>query len=253
MCQPALAEYVRSELDGDIVSTLWPSMALHIETCSNCTAAYFTEFRQQGRQRSLSELQSLGERHRTASVLDQILSRPVANQRSVADADHGVVTKPSWREQIIEHGRIWLDQSSEQVRQVSVALGELLTPIQPNAATAGLMGGPPATGESTDGGSNQSRALSGIVDLPAQSGLEVKVMAEPMRATSSAAADAADPHYQVQVAVTPLDRLGDYSGIGVTLRWDDIVLSEETDATGIARFDQLQSSALSSMSLTVSV
>lgn len=258
VCQESLADYVRSELNGDNVSITLPLIAHHVETCDACTSLYFGEFRQQGRQRSLTELQALGERHRTATVLDQILAQAATGHvlsQDTGTAVQALTVEPTWRELLIQQGRLWLDQSSEQVRQLSVALGEVLTPIQPNAATAGLMSGTAAsTGPAGDG------TLSGVIDLPARSGLEVKVIAEPILSEAGSGTEAGsgedanmEPQYEVQVAVTLTEHLGDYSGVGVTMRWNQSVLSAETDAMGIARFGELDASSLPLMSLTITV
>ena len=76
-CLALLPDYARLQLTNQLADIAYPTVAWHIETCSDCQVAYFREFRIQGLAKPLPELQQVSRRARAAHALTQILTPPV--------------------------------------------------------------------------------------------------------------------------------------------------------------------------------
>jgi hypothetical protein len=221
-CQAKLADYVRLELDGQAAAQAYPEVAFHIETCDQCEAAYYREFRAQGQNKSLAELRQIGGRAQVVGALEQILAAPAPD--------------PSWRQIALDHGRAWLDQETGRWRQVWLSLATLGGGPRAAPALAGLM---------TDGIQEPSPVQESLDVAPIGADFEIKlnVVSEPT--------SAGEVLCRVDVALTLKNRFGDFSGAQVTLLWGDTAHTQQTDALGKVSFSGLPCNQLDFMSLMV--
>jgi hypothetical protein len=196
-----------------------------VETCAQCEAAYYREFRAQGQRKSVPELQQIGQRSLVAQVMQQIMS-PVGPQP---------IPDPGWYEIALAHGRAWLEQETGRWRQLMLSLATLSKLPQPRPALTGLMGADSAT-----------VSILGTIEITSpDQNFEIKlvVMADPTVADEEAC--------RVEVAISCQDRFGDFSGIAVTLWWGDSAQTRETNSLGKVYFSGLPCRQLSSMNLGV--
>jgi hypothetical protein len=224
-CQGLLAEYVREQLANEPVHQTYSEFAFHIETCPRCEAAYFREFRRQGLQKSLPELQQVGRRAAVATVMNQIL----ASVHEVHLLAAG--TQANWREVLLAAGRGWVDRASGAWQQVEIGLAGLVAPGSGLApALAGLQG--------TEHAPEPGRALT---VAPEGANFELHVGVTP----------AGEDECQIEAALTLYDRLGDYGGAEVTLLHGERTQRAITDSLGRVRFDGIASADLAELRLQV--
>lgn len=114
-CQTLLTEYVRLQLTNQSADATHPAVALHIESCPTCQAAYFREFRAQGLAQPLPALQEVGRRAGAARALDQILQRP------------GV----TWWQRMTEHLHRLTVEIPILVQETTAAFGNLPSGLAP--------------------------------------------------------------------------------------------------------------------------
>jgi hypothetical protein len=139
-----------------------------------------------------------------------------------------------WLEIALEQGRAWLDQGTERWRRLWLALPTLGRPLQPAPALAGLMNEMPISLPSYQGTTRVA---------PPEAHFELQLIVVP---------DPADPDLgRLEVALTLKDRFGDFSGVQVTLLWDDTAQRAVTDAQGEVVFTGLPLDQLPSMRLLV--
>lgn len=221
-CRAQIPDYVRSELGGEEAPERWPSVSQHLSTCPTCELKYFDEFRAQGLQRPLADLQRIGARGpQVTAGLQYILSPPpVSNQ--------------SWRQSATEHGSAWFDAVTGSLRQAQVWLGSLLQPDPWNPVLGGLLGA----------GDEEQQPLS-IQVASATGGVDLALRIAPRLQTNEAGDELAD----LEVRVTLHEHFGDYSGIGIDLLGPATTLSKTTDALGVVVFAGLRRRDLDAMQL----
>ena len=222
-CQDFLPEYVRRELANEPVEVLYPDVAFHIETCPTCEAAYYREFRRQGLAKPIANLQQVGRRASVASVLDQILTAPIEVQPQEI--------QPGWQQVALKYGRGWIEQATETWQQVEVFLSNLGTQQDavPALAMAGLQG---AESESA------ASATELLHIAPESANFELHITARRKKG-------------ELEVAVTLHERLGDFSGIEVTLMQNGLAQTATTDALGKVTFRNVPFDQLDAMRLVV--
>lgn len=221
-CQAQLAQYVREELANEPAELTHPAVTAHIESCAACEAAYYHEFRSQGRRRSLSELRQVGERSAVAGTLAHILSPAAPATENASD----------WRETAVEHGRAWFDRATGQMRQARLWLADLLQPPPMAPVLAGWQGQP------------ADEAESATLRVDVADGVELVMRLLP---TPAAQPDLAD----LQIAVSLPDRFGDYSGIQVTLQSPNESRSAVTDELGKVTFAGIVKSSITHMQVLI--
>lgn len=226
-CQTTLADYVRLELNGREVDQLYPDIAFHLETCEQCEAVYYREFRSQGRRKPVAELQQLGQRVGVAEVMQQIM--PPA-------APEPPAPKPGWVAKALEQGQAWLDEETDRWRQLWLSLPTLGRSLPPAPALAGLMTEIPVPLSSRQG-------VTWIAPAEAQFELQLAVKSDP----------AEQDRCQLEVAVTLKDRFGDFSGVKLTLLWGERAQLKVTDAQGEVTFSGLPVDQLPAMRLLVTL
>jgi hypothetical protein len=227
--QANLAEYVRLELSGQAADQVYPALAFHLEICQRCEAAYYREFRSQGQNKSLAELQQIGQRSQVAAVIQRI-----------APAEPVPVPDPSWGELALEYGRAWLEQETGQLRRVWLSLASLGDRLgqgavgQPAPALTGLMGT-----------TSVAPILGAMEVTPPDCEIKLVILTDP----NSTEAESC----QVEVAISLKDRFGDFSGLEVTLLWENSAQIRKTDDMGRVSFTGLPCERVGSMSLIVSL
>src|SRR4051812_7099222 len=91
-----LADYVRLQFEGRAADEAYPEIAFYIATFKECEAAYYREFRAQGKRKSTAELREVGQREQTAAVIQHI----AGNAAQVAP-------DPNWYEVVQGRLRAW--------------------------------------------------------------------------------------------------------------------------------------------------
>ncbi|MFN8496036.1 MAG: hypothetical protein U0350_51065 [Caldilineaceae bacterium] len=224
-----LVDYVRLELAGQAVGTLYPALTFHINTSPECLDAYYRELHQQS--------------------LAYVAARRAANQPTPASALVQTLlggdasaplppVSPNWIERVIEHGRAWLDQGATQWRQLQLSLAALQTDLNAPPLLTGMMGGHASTAHPQ---------IDSLHIAPEDSNFEVII---------SIASDPAfsDPaRCQLEVLLTLFERLGDYAGVGVTLWSPDRIDQAQTDAEGRVIFTGLRTAQIKEMRVIVSL
>jgi hypothetical protein len=220
--QARLAGYVSEELNNQAVERLYPDIAFHLESCENCATVYNREFRRQGRQKTLPELQQIGDRAQVEAAMRQILSPSRPN--------------PAWSQVVLEHGRAWLEQETGRYRQLWLSLAALGNLPGRTPAPAGMMGPDSASSD-----------VLGQLDMtfPAAN-VEIKLVLLADSTTTG------EDHCRVDLVLTLKDHFGDFSGVQVTLLWDDASPQvKKTDALGKVSFTGLPCYQLPVMSLEI--
>lgn len=225
-CQAHLADYVHLELSGQAAEAAYPALALHVETCDRCQAAYYREFRSQGQLKSVAELRQIGERSQVAEAMQRILAAPQA----------GPAPDPSWYQVAWDHGRAWLERETDNWRQVWLTLGNVMGGQTPALAPVGIM---------ADGAKVPAPSQATLTLAPDQADFELKLVVVPEPTSVG------DGLCRVEVALTLKDRFGDFSGAQVTLLWGDQTFSQETDVLGKVVFSGLPCDQVPAMSLTL--
>lgn len=210
-CRAQLPAYVRAEFSNQEFNADYARMALHIENCPDCEAAYYLEFRNQGLQYSVDELKSIGSAA-SATVMDQIYGSFTIPAAS----------KVGWHERVLAYGCAWYDRSTDQLKQWEVRLVDLLAPsgATPSLAFAGL--------QSMGDDSGSPQFVQATLD-DGQTEVAVTWLEQP--------ALPAPP--LLLVTVTQEDPFADLSDIRVTARWPDGERSALTDAEGKAYLEGL--------------
>lgn len=220
-CQKMIPSYVQKELDNAPMDRLRTAVAVHIETCANCEAAYYSEFRRQGLRKPLHELQQVGQRASVAGVMDQILAPEQTEETA------------GWRPMALSYGRAWLDRINGAWRQVEIVFGNLGSThqMEPIWALAGLQGGeePQAT---------ESAPLFTIEEAHFELRIQVSSESE-------------ENLCRLDLAVTLFDRFGDYGGVEITLIYEGEMRVTMTDTLGRAHFALVPRAQLQAMRLLV--
>ena len=220
-CRAQLPAYVRAEFTSQKPDAGYAAVALHIETCPACEAAYYLEFRNQGLQYSVEELKSIG-----SSVSGAVMGEIYASIAAPA------ASQTSWRESMLAYGRAWYDRSTNQLKRWEVRLAELLPPpgTTPGLAFAGLQS------VADDWGTTQlvHAALDDVQTEVAVAWLERSAPPAPPL---------------LLVAVTQADLFADLSGIRVTARWPDGERRALTDADGKVYLAGLANTELSDLTI----
>lgn len=151
--------------------------------------------------------------------------------------DRSPVPDPGWLEQLFDLGRTWVEPKTGRWRQVSVALANLGRQHGQAAALKGLMSEaietPPAPYSLT------------IAPNEANFELELTFSPDPTGGVANLC--------QLGVTLTLLDRLGDFSGVQVTLQWGRQVYTGKTNSLGEVTFPQLPCDQLEQMNLIVTL
>jgi hypothetical protein len=234
-CRDMIPSYVQQELANNPVEQLFPTVAMHIETCPDCEAAYYREFRQQGLLKSVAELQQVGH---PSDVLAKLLSPVAVNSTSVLVA-------PGWLETTWQSGRAWLDQASITWRQFEIVFSKLVSQESlgsqdtvPAWVLAGLQGG--------------DEELQGRWQKQMGDSFTVVVMESKLEVHCELSTDRLAPEQcRLDIAVTLHDRFGDYSGVEITLLYADVAKVATTDALGKSHFDGIPRSQLQALRLIV--
>ena len=141
---------------------------------------------------------------------------------------------PSWIQQALDYGRVWLDAQTGRWRQLRLSLSSLTSGPAGAPALAGLMG------------AESSASMPGtlyVVGPNAVVEIRIRVVPEPTPT---------DPNLcRLEVDLTLKDRFGDFSGVEVTLLRDRAAYAQYTNAQGEVAFSGLPSDQLATMSLIV--
>lgn len=224
-----LADYVRLELAGEAAEAIYPEIAFYITAFPECEAAYDREFRSQGLRKTIPELQQLGQREETTTVMQHI---------GAATKPEPVLTPdPNWVEVALNEGRAWLERGTQRWRQLLLALPAFPSGQASAPALAGLMNANPTT----------SSPLGSSYIAPAKANFELRL------AVSSDAIVGKEGLCQLEVTVTLHERFGDFSGVLITLLWGNAAQQQTTNALGKVTFRELPSEQLSTMHLLVTL
>ncbi len=136
----------------------------------------------------------------------------------------------------LDHGRAWLEKETGRWRQLALSLPSLGVKPQGAPALAGLM----SAGAASPAPAQRTLA-------PAGANFEIKLLVGPDPTPEGKGLSRLD------VVLTMLDRLGDFSGAHVTLWQGSVARTQHTDALGKVTFDGLPGDQLASMSLTVTL
>jgi hypothetical protein len=223
-CQTHLPDYVHLELSNQNAEQAYPEIAFHIETCSRCEAVYYREFRTQGQHKTVAELQQVGDRTQVESLIQRILASPL-------------LTPPNtnWRQIALDYGRAWLEAETGRWRQLWLSLAGLGNVPRKTPALAGMMGldsTPPDVWGTWE------------ISSP-DANVEIKLIVVPD------ATPIDQDRCRVDIALTLKDYFGDFSGVQITLLWDETAYIKETDVWGKVSFTGLPCHQLPSMSLQI--
>jgi len=224
-----IPDYVEQELANAPGDRLYSAVAVHIETCTKCEAAYYREFRRQGLRKPLHDLQQVEQRASVARVMEQILAPEQTEEIS------------GWRSVALSYGRAWQDRLNGAWRQVEIVFANLGVSQEtgPMWALAGLQGGevpPPAE--------------SAPLYLIEEAHFELRIQVSPESdAAKSELLEAA--LCRLDLVVTLFDRFGDFGGVEITLLYEGEVRTVKTDTLGRAHFAHVPRAQLQAMRLIV--
>jgi len=125
-----------------------------------------------------------------------------------------------WLEVALAQGKAWVEQATGTWRKVSLSLAALTTPPTASPALSGLM--------RADSAAAPQMGASFTL-APDEANFELTATLLP---TDQA-------HCNLEVIVTLFDRLGDFSGVELTLSWGDQAITQTTDDQGEAVFADL--------------
>ena len=142
---------------------------------------------------------------------------------------------PSWQEVALDQGRAWLETETKRWRQLWLSLPPLWRQSQEAPALAGML-------------------QKGVVVPPSSSQGTMKI-APPKAHFEMQLSVVSDQKEQdlcrLNVDLTLKDRFGDFSGVQVTLLWNNSAQSKETNPQGEVSFTGLPIDQLASMRLLV--
>lgn len=214
--QQQLTEYVRLELTNQDADTMYPQIALLVETSPECKEAYYLEYRRQVLAVPASELGNLGRRPKHLDIqLD-----PGSNiYRKAVD---GIT--------------LLLERGTDICRGLQFELPTFSLGLDHALAPSGMMS------DAKAGSEGQSRKIP--IRVP--EGAPVELMIEVK--------ESQDPALCILEAAVELEgRFGDYSGVTIILEWADQVREAVTDEVGLVRFDDLPQADLPRMRVRVNL
>jgi hypothetical protein len=227
--QEQLAHYVRLELAGAPADEVYPEIAFYIENSNQCKEAYQLEFRSQGLTKSLEKLQQHSGQTKALATINQLFP---AIKEFVPDKPQPA-SSLNWYAKATDWGYAWLDQLTHQWRLLDIPLFTLPSRQQP--ATA---------------------AMSGFMRVSTTQGYTLLI--EPHEAnfelTISVVPDAThSDQCQVIADISLFDRMGDFSGVEMTLLWGEDAPRSITDLQGKVTFANLPASQLGNMRLKINL
>lgn len=228
MFQKNLADYVRLELAGQAADEMYPELAFYLATSPFCEEAYYQEFHAQGLQKSVTDLQHVGQRAQVAPAMSHILAyRP---------RELPLSPEPNWVEISLEHGRAWLERTTKRWRQLQLTLPTLPAGAEGTTALAGFLSG-------DAGGASPVTGTRQIAPSEAHFELSLLVMPAPVNET--------DKRCILEVALTLHERFGNFAGIDLWLFWGAEARHQQTDSLGKAIFTDLPCDQLPAMQLII--
>lgn len=224
-----LREYVRLELEGQQADQIYPHVAYYIESVPQCEAAYDEEFRRQGTLKTTMELRAVGRETDLDSLLEDLRTH------SAGPSENN--PRHRWLERAFSGGRAWIEQSTDRWRRLDFNIPALELDTESPQLLPGFM--------SADSVSSADKTVR--LDLPEDATVEIKL------AIKSASPGDGEGLHILEIAVTPQEHFGDFSGIEVTLLLGNTISQQATDIFGKVVFHNLPPDRLTDMRLIVSI
>lgn len=219
-----LKKYVQLELDGQDADAAYPEVALLIDIFDECQEAYYEEFHRQGQSRSVADLKNLGNHEAVEHEMSQIL--PSEN----------------WYEVTLADGIAWLEEGTNAWRRFLPSLSNFQIPGESPVAIGGYL-----SGEDKQEAEQRSEEGRTLHFSPEKANFEMKVQVQPDLSVTQ------KNFCLLNITVTLLDRLGDFSGVQISLIWNGNLLTKITDSLGKVQFSKFPCDQLFSMNLVVTL
>lgn len=225
----SLQLFVQQELSGTVADLMFPDLPFHIRTSPECQQAYYRELRRQSLLLATVNPNTV-EGMKELAMLDKLFNTPT---QPISEAQTS-----NWVEQIINHGRGWLEEGSRRWRQLEISFTGLHLSTTASPLLIGTM-----SEERTD----KEITMGEIHVIPQDANFELSITVSPDTIVSN------QSFHKMEVMVTLSDRFGDYSGVDLILSYAEVTKHSTTNSLGHAIFTRLPTQYIQLMTLNVSL